>query len=51
VRTWERAATAAALCDAWLVNPDLRGGDFDDGEELNADVKAAKASALCLGPP
>ena len=51
-RTWERAATAAALCEAWLVPAGLGGGgDLDDGpEELNADVKAAKASALCLGP-
>lgn len=51
VRTCERAASAAALCDDRLVNPGLCGGEFDDGEELNADDNAAKASALCLGPP
>lgn len=50
--TWERAATAAALCEAWLVPTGLGGGGdlVDDEEELNADDKAAKASALCLGP-
>lgn len=26
-------------------------GDDFPGDELNADDKAAKASALCLGPP
>ena len=51
MRTCERAASAAALCDDRLVNPGLCGGEFDDGEELNADDNAANASALCLGPP
>jgi len=52
VRTDERAATAAALCDPGPF-PDALGGvtGFVPDDELNAEFKAAKASALCLGPP
>lgn len=49
VRTEDRAATAAALCDAW---PETDG--FEDvlppEDGLNAEDKAAKAEALCVGP-
>lgn len=51
VRTDERAATAAALWDPWAA--DLGGGEgvvFEEGGEPNAEDKAAKASALWVGP-
>lgn len=52
VRTEERAATAAALCDPWPV---LEGFGLEvllaEEDGLNADDKAAKASALCVCPP
>lgn len=52
VRTLERAATAAALWDPWPLADDLGvTGLVPDDDELNAEFKAAKASALCLGPP
>jgi len=51
VRTDERAATAAALCDPWPFTDGLGVTFFVVDEELNAEFKAAKASALCLGPP
>ena len=51
VRTDERAATAAALCDPWAAAEGLEAEGLDPEDELNAFDKAAKASALCLGPP
>lgn len=50
VRTWERAATAAARCDPWPVETCFGAEVLPSDDGLNADVKAAKASALCLGP-
>ena len=50
VRTCERAATAAALCEPWPEPEGLGAEDLGPEDELNADDKAAKASALCLGP-
>ena len=51
VRTDERAATAAALCDPWPLPDGLGAEVLAPGDELNAEFKAARASALCLGPP
>ena len=51
VRTEERAATAAALCDPWFLPDGLGVKVLVPDDELNAVFKAAKASALCLGPP
>lgn len=50
VRTDERAATAAALCDPWPLPDGLGAEVLAPGDELNAEFKAARASALCLGP-
>lgn len=51
VRTCDKAATAAALCDPWL-SPDVLGGvGLDPEDELNVEFKAANAEALCVGPP
>lgn len=51
VRTDERAATAAALCEPFPLPDTLEADAFFIDGELKADVKAARASALCLGPP
>ena len=51
VRTLERAATAAALCDPWPLGDRLGVTALVPDDELNAEFKAAKASALCLCPP
>lgn len=51
VRTDESAATAAALCDPWVAEGGLEAVGLVPEDELNAFDKAAKASALCLGPP
>ena len=51
VRTLERAATAAALCDPWPLGDFLGVTTLVPVDELKAEFKAAKASALCLGPP
>lgn len=52
VRTDDRAATAAALCDPWPFPPDREAEvAFGDEVELNAEFKAAKADALWVGPP
>lgn len=50
VRTEERAATAAALCDPCPLPNGLWAEGFDGEEELKAEDKAANASARCLGP-
>lgn len=52
VRTDDKAATAAALCDPWPFPPDL-GAEvaLGDDDEVNAEFKAAKAEALWVGPP
>lgn len=52
VRTDDKAATAAARCDPWLVLPGFgieTGLGIDD--ELNAEFRAARADALWVGPP
>lgn len=49
VRTAERAATAAFLCVPWTGVGGF-GLELLD-PELNAEDKAAKASALWVGPP
>lgn len=51
VRTVDNAATAAALCELWLA-PVGFGTElaFAVDDELNAEFKAAKADALCVGP-
>ena len=52
VRTDERAATAAALCDDPWPLPDGLGAVVLFPEEgLNAEVKAAIAEARWVGPP
>lgn len=47
VRTFDRAATAAALCEAALFPPE-RGAEvaFGDEVEVKAEFKAARAEAL-----
>lgn len=50
VRTEERAATAAALCDPWPVLEGFGDELLLAGDELNADDKAANAEARCVGP-
>lgn len=52
IRTEDKAATAAALCepDRGLL-PGLDATGFGAEDELNAEFKAAKAEALCVGPP
>lgn len=51
VRTFERAATAVALCDPWPDADDLAVDVLEREDGLNAEDKAAKAEALCVGPP
>lgn len=50
VKTDERAATAAALCEPFPLPDTLDAVDVFGGDDLKAEVKAARASALCLGP-
>lgn len=50
VRTEERAATAAALCEPFPLPDTLEAEVVFSGDDLKAEVKAARASALCLGP-
>lgn len=51
VRTCERAATAAALCDPWPEPEVFEAEALFPGDDLNAEDKAAKAEALWVGPP
>lgn len=51
VRTCERAATAAALCDPWPELEVFVVEPLFPGDDLNAEDKAAKAEALWVGPP
>lgn len=50
VRTDERAATAAALCEPFPLPDTLEAEVVFTDDDLKAEVKAARASALCLGP-
>lgn len=51
LRTEDKAAIAAALCEPGLL-PDLgEEPDFAGDGELNAEFKAAKAEALWVDPP
>lgn len=51
VRTDESAATAAALWDPWPPRTGWLAVPFSFDVELNAEVRAAIADALCVGPP
>lgn len=51
VRTDESAATAAALWEPWPARTGWFAVPFGFDVELNAEVRAAMADALCVGPP
>lgn len=51
VRTVDSAATAAARCDPWVDRFGLEAATFSLEEGLNAEFKAANASALWVCPP
>ena len=50
MRTEDKAATAAALCDP-RVGAFGEAEDLVVGDDLKAEFKAAKADALWVGPP
>lgn len=50
VRTFERAATAAALCEPWPARTGFVGVDLGEDVDLKAEDRAANAEALWVGP-
>lgn len=50
VRTLERAATAAALCEPWTARTSFVCVDLGEDVGLKAEDRAANAEALWVGP-
>lgn len=49
VRICERVVSVVVFCDDWFVNFGFCGGEFDDGEELNADDNVVNVLVFCFG--